>query len=92
MATATKKRVTTRPVTNGAPGRFELAPLEFVVYQDNGGDYHWEIVSESGHRLARSKIFTSQDDAQRGARYACDAVGTVRLAPLPAEQGSPGAV
>ncbi len=92
MATATKKRVTAGAVSDGALGGSELASQEFVVYQDNGGNFHWEIVSESGQRLARSGIFTSQDDARRGARSACDAVGTVRLAPLPAEQGSPGAV
>ncbi len=92
MATATKKPHTARSVTRGARDVSEPASLEFLVYRDNGGDYHWEIVGGSGERLAQSPIFASHDDAERAARHAYDGAGSARFEPHAAEQRWPAAV
>jgi uncharacterized protein YegP (UPF0339 family) len=79
MATATKKIHAARPVARSARHVSESAPLEFLVYQDNGSDYYWEIVGERGESLARSGSFASHDDAERAARRVYDGAGTARF-------------
>ena len=68
MATATKKVRAAQPVARGARNVSESTSLEFLVQQDNGGDYHWEIVGKRGESLARSGSFASHDDAERAAQ------------------------
>ena len=85
MATATKK-LHPGQVTRGARDVSKSAALEFSVYQDNGDDYHWEIVGASGERLAQSGIFASHDDAERAAHQVHDGAGSARFEPLVAEQ------
>jgi len=63
MATATKK------VHAATPALAEVASLGFFIYRDNDGDYHWEIVDESGESLVHSRSFASEDDAEGAARY-----------------------
>lgn len=78
MATATKKAHAGHArVKRGAPA----TALEFLIYRDNGGRYRWEIVDGSGDSLAQSGIFTSQDDAERAARYVFDGAGSARFEP-----------
>jgi uncharacterized protein YegP (UPF0339 family) len=74
MATATKKVHGARPVS-------EAASLAFRTYQDNGGNYHWEIAGRSGEILAHSGSFTSQDDAERAARKVHEGVRSARFEP-----------
>jgi len=64
MATATKKIRAAR-----SPAPAEAASLEFLIYRDNGGDYHWEIVDSSGDSLVHSRSFASEHDAEGAARY-----------------------
>ena len=59
----------------------ESASLEFLVHQDNGGDYHWEIIGQGGESLARSRTFASHEDAKRAARSVHDGAGSARLEP-----------
>ncbi len=80
MATATKKVNRARPVGRGARD-VSASALEFLVHQDNGGGYHWEIVGEPGESLARSVSFASYDDAERGARRVHDGAGSAPLEP-----------
>jgi uncharacterized protein YegP (UPF0339 family) len=83
MATATKKtRAAARPVA----GRTRAEPsvpvsLEFLVHQDNGGGYHWEIVAGDGASLAKSAGFASHEDAERAARRVKDEAGGARFEP-----------
>jgi hypothetical protein len=49
MATATKKGRAERP---GPRPDAPESSLEFLVYEDNGGSYHWEIVQGAGESLA----------------------------------------
>jgi hypothetical protein len=44
MATATTKVHAARPVARRPRDVSVSASLEFLIYQDNGGDYRWEIV------------------------------------------------
>ena len=77
MATATKKVRTARPVARRA--REGSVSLEFLVHQDNGGDYHWEIVGGDGESLAQCGSFASHDDAGRAARRVYDGAGSARF-------------
>jgi uncharacterized protein YegP (UPF0339 family) len=86
MATATKKVHAARPVARGTRDVPESASLEFLVYQDTGGDYHWEIVGGSGESLAQSGRFASYDDARRAARRVHDGAGSARFEPRVAEE------
>ena len=81
MATATKKRHAARAAARGAGDVSESALLEFLVYRDNGADYHWEIVGERGESLAQCGSFASYDDAERAARRVHDGAGSARLGP-----------
>ena len=92
MATATKKVHAARPVARGALDVSESASLEFLVYRDNGGDYHWEIVGERGESLAQSGSFASYDDAERAARCVHDGAGSALFEPPVAEERQPVAV
>jgi hypothetical protein len=79
MATATKKVHPARAIARDARDVFESASLEFLVHQDNGGDYYWEIVGERGESLARSGSFASHDDTVRAARCVYDGAGSARF-------------
>jgi uncharacterized protein YegP (UPF0339 family) len=46
----------------------EPASMRFLIYEDNGGGYHWTIVAADGETLARSASFASYQDAQQAAR------------------------
>jgi uncharacterized protein YegP (UPF0339 family) len=81
MATATKKIHATQRVARGARDASAAASLEFLVQQDNGGDYHWEIVGAHGESLAQSGSFASHDDAERAASRVHDGAGSARFEP-----------
>jgi uncharacterized protein YegP (UPF0339 family) len=85
MATATKKVHAARPVARSRRDVSESASLEFLVYQANGGDYHWEIFGD-GESLAQSRGFASHDDAERAARCVHDGAGRARLEPRAAKE------
>ena len=86
MATATKKVHAARPVARRTPDAHESAPLEFLIYRDNGGDYHWEIVGGGGESVAQSGSFASYDDAERAARRVHDGAGSARFEPAGADE------
>jgi uncharacterized protein YegP (UPF0339 family) len=86
MATATKKLHAAKPVARDARDVSPPASLQFLVYQDNGGDYHWEIVGGSGESLAHSQGFAFHDDAKRAARCVYDGAGSARFEPRVAQE------
>jgi uncharacterized protein YegP (UPF0339 family) len=92
MATATKKVGATRGVPHGAPDVSGSASLEFLVYRDNGGDFHWEIVGERGEALARCGGFDTYDDAERAAWRVHDSAGSARFEPRVADDRTLGTV
>jgi len=79
MATATQNG---RPVRRGTR-RTSVAPrpaaLEFLIFEDNVGRYHWTIVDGAGENLGQSGGFVSHDDAERAARVVRDNAGEARL-------------
>ncbi len=68
MATATKKSHVARSRRPAA----DRASLAFVISQDNGGRYLWEIVDSGGRAVVQSGGFTSRDDAERAAHEVHD--------------------
>jgi uncharacterized protein YegP (UPF0339 family) len=88
MATATKKARAAAPVT---VREVSESSLEFLVYRDNGGGYHWEIVQDSGESLIHSVSFGSHEDAERAARYVYDRAGVARFGPQEADERQPTA-
>lgn len=77
MATARKKAHTSRHVDRARAAKPRL--MEFLVFEDNRGDYHWTIIAASGEPLARSPSFTSYEDAEVAARRVRDDAGSARL-------------
>ena len=78
MATATKNARTARQRAHGSNDK---APMEFRVFEDNDGDYHWVIVAASGATLAQSSPFASYDDAEHAAKSVRDGAASAQLAP-----------
>jgi uncharacterized protein YegP (UPF0339 family) len=79
MASATKQARAAKQVARGARRVSESASLEFLVYKDNGGDYHWAIVGAGGESLAQSGSFASYDEAERAGRYVRDGAESARF-------------
>jgi uncharacterized protein YegP (UPF0339 family) len=44
------------------------ATMKFLVYEDNGGGYHWTIVTAGGEPLVQSASFASYEEAKQAAR------------------------
>jgi uncharacterized protein YegP (UPF0339 family) len=87
MATATKKTCAARPVAGTTRAEPSVpGALEFLVHQDNGGGYHWEIVAGDGASLAKSPGFASHEDAERAARRVKDEAGRGRFEPGAVEE------
>jgi uncharacterized protein YegP (UPF0339 family) len=76
MATATKKTRTNGHVARQAAAVSESAPMEFLVSENNAGDYHWTILGSGGESLAHSLPFATYDDAARAARLVRDGAGS----------------
>jgi uncharacterized protein YegP (UPF0339 family) len=69
MATATKK------------ARTNAVPMEFLIDEDNGGEYHWTLLDRDGIRLARSSSFASYERTEDAARAVLTGAGAARLEP-----------
>ena len=75
MATAIKKSRAGR-LPRRAPEVRVPASMEFLIFEDNGGDYHWTIVARDGATLARSGSLGSYEDAERAAQHVRDGVAS----------------
>jgi hypothetical protein len=73
MATATPKARAKR----GAMA----ASMEFLIVEDNGGDYHWTLLGRDGASLARSGSFATYEHTEDAARVVLAGAGTARLDP-----------
>jgi uncharacterized protein YegP (UPF0339 family) len=58
----------------------DLAALEFVIFQDNGGAYRWRIVAGDGATLVQSGSFESFDRAERAAHRVRDGAASAGFA------------
>jgi uncharacterized protein YegP (UPF0339 family) len=82
MTTAAKKALspTRQRADEFASARVaEPGPMEFVVYEDNGGSFHWSIVSGGGATLVQSAGFGSLAAAERAAGRVHDGAHAAHL-------------
>ena len=79
MATAIKKARSAGRPAHGTPDVPAPPPMEFLVFEDNGGSYHWRIVGDEGATLAGSGDFVSYDDAEHAAQVVRDGAASARL-------------
>jgi uncharacterized protein YegP (UPF0339 family) len=79
MATATNKPRAAGRFPRRAPEARVPDSMEFLIFEDNGGDYHWTIVARDGVTLARSGSFASHDEAEQGARHVRDGASSAQL-------------
>ena len=57
-----------RKVRTAARALPDPTSMKLLVFEDNGGAYHWTIVADRGERLVRSASFASYEDAKHAAR------------------------
>ncbi|HEV7174126.1 MAG TPA: hypothetical protein VGN29_01465 [Solirubrobacteraceae bacterium] len=79
MATATKKARAATGANHGAAVASDSASMEFLVVEDNGGDYHWNLIDRDGNSLGRSPSFASYEHTEDAARVVLAGVGSARL-------------
>jgi uncharacterized protein YegP (UPF0339 family) len=72
MATATKKSRAAGGLAARASEVHVPESMEFLIFEDNGGEYHWTIVAGDGTTLARSGGFASYEDAEQAAQHVRD--------------------
>jgi uncharacterized protein YegP (UPF0339 family) len=53
--------------------------MAFLISEDNGGSYHWELLAGDGATLARSGGFASYYDAERAAQQVRDGAASARF-------------
>lgn len=79
MATATKKARTSKEATASSKSN----SMEFRIFEDNGGEYHWTLFDNAGASLARSPSFASYEQAERAAHVVQDGAGSARIEMVP---------
>ena len=79
MATAAMKA----RANTGANGGTVVAPgsvsMEFLIIEDNGGNYHWTLLDRDGSSLARSPSYASHKDAEDAALVVLAGAGSASL-------------
>jgi uncharacterized protein YegP (UPF0339 family) len=70
MATATQKVRFPRPGGDrfSAASTHDAGSTNFLIYEDNGGEYHWAFVEGNGTMLVSSQGCVSHDDAEQAAQ------------------------
>jgi uncharacterized protein YegP (UPF0339 family) len=81
MATAIKEAGEPRQVARRTGALSKSASTRFLIFEDNGGGYHWRIVAGDGATLAHSAGFVSYGDAERAARHIRDKAGSASFEP-----------
>ena len=79
MATPTMDGRAATQLAHDGRGVSESASLEFLVFEDNGGDFHWAIVGGSDASLAQSGSFGSYEEAAQVGRYVRDGAESARF-------------
>jgi uncharacterized protein YegP (UPF0339 family) len=77
MATATKKARTNKAAA--ASSKSKSNSMEFLIFEDNAGEYHWTLFDSAGDSLARSPSFASYEQAERAAHVVHDGAGSARI-------------
>ena len=79
MATAAMKSRAHTGANGGTALTPESMSMEFLIVEDNGGNYHWTLLDGDGHDLGRSPDFVSHQDAEDAALVVLTGVGSARL-------------
>lgn len=79
MATATKKARTKTHTGRVTLAASESVPMQFVIVEDNAGDYHWTLLDREGLSLGRSPSFSSYGDSENAARLVLASAGSAQL-------------
>lgn len=79
MATATKKSRAPRRLAHRAGGVHAAASMEFLIFEDNGGSYHWRILAGGGATLGQSGDFASYHEAEEAAQQIRDGAASARF-------------
>jgi uncharacterized protein YegP (UPF0339 family) len=88
MATANKKSRASRQLARPPAHMHGPAPMEFLIFEDNGGRYHWEILAGDGSTLGQSGDFDSYDAAEQAARQIYNGAASARFQRRGSETGS----
>ena len=80
MGTAPKKSRAARQLARRPADKNVPAPIEFLIFQDNGGSYHWRLGTGDGATLAQSGGFASYDDAEQAAHLVRSGAVSARFA------------
>jgi uncharacterized protein YegP (UPF0339 family) len=59
--------------------------MNFLVFEDNSGGYHWTIVARSGETLVQSASFASYEEAEQAARVVHAGAASASFEPLAGE-------
>lgn len=88
MGTAPKKSRAAGQLAR--PARDVRVPesMEFLIFEDNGGAYHWRIVAGDGATLAQSESLASYDAAEQAARRVRDGAASARFSRRGCELGA----
>lgn len=81
MATATKKARATQGINRRALIASGSVPMEFLIVEDNAGDYHWTLLDRDGTSLGRSPSFASHQDANDAVQVVLAGAGSALLGP-----------
>jgi uncharacterized protein YegP (UPF0339 family) len=79
MGTAPKKSRAARQLARSARDVRVRESMEFFIFEDNGGAYHWRIVDADGATLAESGTFASYDRAEQAAQRVRDGAASARF-------------
>jgi uncharacterized protein YegP (UPF0339 family) len=81
MATARKYTGEPNQVVRRTGALTKSASTRFLIFEDNGGGYHWRIVAGDGATIAHSVGFVSHEDAVRSVRHVRDEAGSASFEP-----------
>jgi uncharacterized protein YegP (UPF0339 family) len=79
MSTATKTSRAAKQLARRAADVRAPASMEFLIFEDNGGAYHWTIVAGDGATLAQSGSFGSYEDAERAGEHVREGAASAQL-------------
>jgi uncharacterized protein YegP (UPF0339 family) len=79
MTNPTKKSRASRQLARRASEASVPASMEFLIFEDNGGSYHWRIHTDDGAILAHSEGFASYDTAEQAAQRIRDGAASARF-------------
>jgi uncharacterized protein YegP (UPF0339 family) len=85
MGTTPKKGHAARQLARRGADANVPASMEFLIFEDNGGAYHWRLRTGDGAILAQSGGFVSYDDAERAAKQVRRGAVSARLVPRAVE-------